>query len=47
MKFTKVIAMILAVMILSVGLIAPSCADTSYYEDQVKKYQTMKEKKMK
>lgn len=44
MKFTKVIAMILAVAILCIGLIAPSLADSSYYEDQVKKYQTMKSK---
>ena len=44
MKLTKIISLILAAAILSIGLATTSAAEGSYYEEQLKKYEAMQNK---
>lgn len=46
MKLTQIIALLLAAAILCIGLTATSVAEGSYYEEQLKKYESMKDKKI-
>lgn len=46
MKLTRIIALILAASILCIGLVAGAGAESSYYDEQVKKFEAMKNKKI-